>query len=101
MKDCPLVASINNEEKIMKDDLKTNTFEPGFRFIVDLIFNKQYFIIYKNVNKYLYFKLKYVSSLGVPNLGDASHWGDARSLISVISWVQLYQWGDADTKRNF
>ena len=43
---------------------------------------------------------------GVPNLGDASHWWDARGLMSVISWVHLYQWGDAidvrgdvDTKR--
>jgi hypothetical protein len=43
---------------------------------------------------------------GVPNLGDASPWGDARGLKSVICWVHLYQWGDAtdvrgdaDTKR--
>jgi hypothetical protein len=40
------------------------------------------------------------SITGVPNLGDA------RGLKSVISWVHLYQWGDAidvrgdaDTKR--
>jgi hypothetical protein len=46
------------------------------------------------------------SRSGVPNLGDASPWGDARGLKSVISWVHLYQWGDAidvrgdaDTKR--
>jgi hypothetical protein len=46
------------------------------------------------------------SNAGVPNLGDASPWGDARGLKSVISWVHLYQWGDAidvrgdaDTKR--
>ena len=32
---------------------------------------------------------------GVPNLGDASPWGDAIGLKSVISWVHLYQWGDA------
>ncbi len=31
----------------------------------------------------------------VPNLGDAFHWGDAKSLTSVMSWVHLYQWGDA------
>jgi hypothetical protein len=39
------------------------------------------------------------SNPGVPNLGDASPWGDARDLKSVMSWVHLYQWGDADTKR--
>jgi hypothetical protein len=32
---------------------------------------------------------------GVPNLGDASPWGDTRGLKSVIYWVHLYQWGDA------
>jgi hypothetical protein len=36
---------------------------------------------------------------GVPNLGDASPWGDARGSRSVISWVHLYQWGDAEAKR--
>ncbi len=43
---------------------------------------------------------------GVPNLGDASPWGDLSDLKSVITWVHLYQWGDAtdvggdaDTKR--
>jgi hypothetical protein len=43
---------------------------------------------------------------GVPNLGDASPWGDARGLKVVFTWVHLYQWGDAidvkgdaDTKR--
>ena len=35
------------------------------------------------------------SIAGVPKLGDASHWGDAKGLISVISWEHLYQWGDA------
>ncbi len=39
------------------------------------------------------------SRSGVPNLGDASPWGDMSDLKSVISWVHLYQWGDADTKR--
>jgi hypothetical protein len=32
---------------------------------------------------------------GVPNLGDASPWGYARGSRSVISWVHLFQWGDA------
>jgi hypothetical protein len=32
---------------------------------------------------------------GVPNLGDASPWGDARGLKVVFTWVHLYQWGDA------
>ena len=43
---------------------------------------------------------------GVPNLGDASPWGDARGLKEMFTWVHLYQWGDAidvkgdaDTKR--
>ena len=43
---------------------------------------------------------------GVPNLGDASPWGDSRGLKLVFTWVHLYQWGDAidvkadaDTKR--
>jgi hypothetical protein len=35
------------------------------------------------------------STSGVPNLGDASPWGDASGSISMISWVHLYQWGDA------
>jgi hypothetical protein len=35
------------------------------------------------------------SNPGVPNLGDASPWGDARDLKSVMSWVHLYQWMDA------
>jgi hypothetical protein len=36
---------------------------------------------------------------GVPNLGDMSPWGEARSLKLVISWVHLYQWGDAIVAR--
>jgi hypothetical protein len=32
---------------------------------------------------------------GVPNLGDASPWGDLGGLKLVIFWVLLYQWGDA------
>jgi hypothetical protein len=45
---------------------------------------------------------------GVPNLGDASPWGDARGLKLVFTWVYLHQWGDtidvggggdADTER--
>ena len=28
-------------------------------------------------------------------MGDAFPWGEARGLNSVISWVHLYQWGDA------
>ena len=31
----------------------------------------------------------------VPNLGDASPWGDLGGLKLVIFWVLLYQWGDA------
>jgi hypothetical protein len=56
---------------------------------------------------FLGIKIDKLSSIpGVPNLGDASPWGDARGLKSVICWVHLYQWGDttdvrgdADTKR--
>jgi hypothetical protein len=33
---------------------------------------------------------------GVPNLGDAYPWGDLRGVKSVIFWVLLYQWGDAN-----
>jgi len=36
---------------------------------------------------------------GVPNLGDASPWGDLRGLKSVIFWVLLYQWGHANGLR--
>ena len=32
---------------------------------------------------------------GVPNLGDASPWGDLRGLKPVIIWLLLHQWGDA------
>ncbi len=34
------------------------------------------------------------SSAGVPNLGDASPWGDVRGSQVVVFWVQLDQWGD-------
>jgi hypothetical protein len=37
----------------------------------------------------------YCSNSGVPNLGDASPWGDVRGFKSVISWVYLYQRGNA------
>jgi hypothetical protein len=30
---------------------------------------------------------------GVPNLGDASPWGEAIGLEVMITWVQFYQWG--------
>jgi hypothetical protein len=36
---------------------------------------------------------------GFPTWGARPAGGDPRGLISVISWVHLYQWGDADTKR--
>ncbi len=36
---------------------------------------------------------------GVPNLGDASPWGDSRGTKAVITWVHLYQWGDANGVR--
>ncbi len=36
---------------------------------------------------------------GVPNLGDASPWGDVRGLKVVLTWVHLYQWGDATDVR--
>jgi hypothetical protein len=32
---------------------------------------------------------------GVPNLGDASPWGDLRGMKVVVTWVHLYQCGDA------
>jgi hypothetical protein len=42
------------------------------------------------ISKYLTY---YIA--GIPNLGDASPWGYARDVVSVIFWVHLYQWGDA------
>jgi hypothetical protein len=40
-------------------------------------------------------KETFLSRAGVPNLGDASPWGDLRGLKPVIIWLLLHQWGDA------
>ena len=37
----------------------------------------------------------------VPNLGDASPWGDLGGLKLVIFWVLLYQWVDAVGLRGY
>jgi hypothetical protein len=36
---------------------------------------------------------------GVPNLGDASPWGDSGGIKVVVTYVHLYQWGNAIDKR--
>ncbi len=59
---------------------------------------RKHYYVSKERNTIYCFQKKLRSNglvLGVPNLGDASHWGDAKGLISVISWEHLYQWGDA------